>query len=274
MKAARPLAGLRVGISVSNSADLEDRGFTPAGMNRLTVSLAGALLDAGATLAFGHDWRREGIMEAVCHAALDSFGCPEGDAPPLILNLIPWPEKTVVPAGVLSRLPGLMAIEEAGLPPELREAGERVPTRDSEAWRDLRARGLTYLRQRLTEVCEARVCLGGKESGYEGRYPGILEEALFALEAGQPLYLVGLLGGAALHLGQTILDDAPPPAEFGAEVRDAWSRARGLGVERLAANGLSLEENRRLLETSVEGEVFHLILAGLLRQQREALPPV
>ena len=246
-------------------------------------------------------------MEAVCRAALDSFGCPAGEHGPLILNLIPWPETTEVPANVLSRLSGILAIEEAGLPPVLREPGERVPDRGSDDWRYLRARGLTHLRRRLAEECGARVCLGGKESGFEGRYPGILEEALFTLEAGQPLYLVGLLGGASLHLGEAILDRTPPPAEIGAEVYSgtgnggpplarlyedwaknrlpggpsagalddrtldlagAWKRVCDLGSERLARNGLSREENRRLLETRVEGEVFHLVLTGLVRLER------
>src|SRR4051812_3557179 len=36
----------------------------------------------------------------------------------------------------------------------------------------------------------------GRRRGYEGRMPGVWEEALMAIKAGMPLYLAGLLGGA------------------------------------------------------------------------------
>ena len=80
---AKPLAGLRVGISISESDDLEGRGFTQSAVNRLTVRLNDALLAAGVTVVFGHDWREDGIMDAVCRSALWSSGFPEPDAPPV-----------------------------------------------------------------------------------------------------------------------------------------------------------------------------------------------
>ena len=39
--------------------------------------------------------------------------------------------------------------------------------------------------------------MGGKLKGYQGLWPGVLEEGVIALRAGQPLYLLGLFGGAA-----------------------------------------------------------------------------
>ncbi|HKI04700.1 MAG TPA: hypothetical protein VKK31_22155 [Thermoanaerobaculia bacterium] len=303
---ARPLIGLRVGVSVGESDDLRQRGFTSAAMNRLTVRLTSALLARGAVLAFGHDWRQQGVMEAVCRAALDSFGYPGKDDPrPLIFNLIPWPDRTEVPEEILRRLPGVLAIEKAGLPSELRDRGAEPDRIDPEARRYLRARGLTCLRHGLTAVSGARICLGGRERSFQGRYPGILEEALFALEAGQPIYLVGLLGGAALTVGRTILDGEPWPEGFGEaafaqpengarpladlyeeerswqpfrgrpwpvsldacepDLQGIWRLARDLGADRLLQNGLSPEENHRLLETASEEEALHLVMTGLLR---------
>lgn len=221
MTALRPLTGLRAGISIAASNDLADRGFTEAGMNRLTVRFTRALLDQGATLAFGHDWRQMGIMDAVCRAALDSFGFPgDRDPNPRILNLVSWPDETTVGREVLDRLDGILEVREAGLPEEARR---RIPAHLTEAsdpdlWRYTRSRGLTYLRRRLTAVSQARICLGGKERNFSGRYPGILEEALFALNAGQPLYLVGLLGGAAASVGRAVLDGAEMPPGFGRDV--------------------------------------------------------
>lgn len=70
--AERSLGGLRVGLSVSGTGEqMARRGFTEDGLNRLTVRLARALLTEGAALAFGHDWREGGVMEAVANIALD-----------------------------------------------------------------------------------------------------------------------------------------------------------------------------------------------------------
>ncbi|MDP9119825.1 MAG: hypothetical protein M3O15_00380 [Acidobacteriota bacterium] len=317
MSSLRPLAGLRIGISVAAAEDLATRGFTEDGMNRLTIRLARRLLDEGATLCFGHDWRHQGIMDAICRAALDSFGFPgKEDAAPMILNLVPWPDKTEIPGEVLERLQGILQVEPAGLPDDLEQAASSLLASESAAdaslMRYLRARGLSYLRRRLTQESQARICLGGKERSFSGRYPGILEEAAFTLEGKQPLYLVGLLGGAALRVGAAILDGAEQPPGSGEDafrqpddgtppladlyerystgsglfsltpsrpsdllddrvldLAGAWDLVRRLGSTRLAGvNGLSREENQRLLHTGLEDEALYLIVTGLRRLQK------
>jgi len=222
MTPSRPLSGLRVGISISGGTDVAEYGFTDAGINRLTVRVTRALLEHGRALAFGHDWRDNGIMDAVCRSALDSFGFPGEQAPrPLILSLIPWPDETLLDRELRERLGRVLAVTEAGLPRELAAMLPvdlaRRPKTDPDL-RYARSRALTHLRRRLNRECRARICLGGKERQFSGRYPGIFEEALFALQAEQPLYLVGLLGGAAKQVGQAILDRAPLPPSFGQDV--------------------------------------------------------
>lgn len=299
-----PLTGLRVGISIAESDNLEARGFTPSGMNRLTVRFNDALLAEGATLAFGHDWREAGIMDALCRSALASFGAPEpGASEPLILNLIPWPDETRVEAEILSRLRGILKIEEAGLPEGLKELAARAED-DFELRLYLRSRGLTHLRRQLTLRSQARICIGGRERRFSGRYPGILEEALLALRKGDPVYLVGVLGGAAERIGQAILEGAERPLLFGEgpflatdghrplaqiyrdratrsvftdpledeslDLERSWRELRNLSPERFSkANGLDIHENRLLLNTPFEEEAISLVLRGL-RRLREA----
>lgn len=150
-------------------------------------------------------------------------------------------------------------------------------------------------------MCQARICLGGRETGYQGRYPGVLEEALLAFEARQPVYLVGLLGGVAEHLGRSILalpnprggqERVPPPAmgpgksledlyrdhrdgdrpsrdpldDTSFELERAWEAARNVGRERLGDNRLDYDEGRRLVESRSEEEVIILVLRGLRRE--------
>jgi len=285
---------------VSESDDLEQRGMTAAGLNRLTVRLSRTLLAEGAVLAFGHDWRSEGVMDAICGSAIDSFGTPGTEVEaPLILNLIPWPDSARTTEDVLLRLEGILAVEEAGLPEDVSELGAEVAL-NPDLHRYLRSRGLSHLRRQLTTRCRARICIGGREHGYSGRYPGVFEEALFAVQQDQPTFVVGLLGGITERLGRAMLRNAPMPPGFGAaafspaedgappladiydtwrrgtassehpedcriDPRTAWEFVRGVGAERLRHNGLTEAENVRLLETTLMEEAILLILRGLRR---------
>jgi SLOG cluster2 len=272
--------------------------MTVAGLHRLAIRLSRALLAEGAVLAFGHDWRDDGIMDAVCSSAIDSFGTPGIDVqPPLILNLIPWPDSPRTADDALLRLEGILAVEEAGLPQDVAELSARASL-EPDLRRYLRSRSLTHLRRQLTGLCSARISIGGREREYSGRYPGVFEEILFALEEDQPTYLAGLLGGITETLGQAIQRGGAMPSGFGgtafsasengaSPIADlyavwgqhtqgsdhpedrridplaAWETARRLGAERLDHNGLSEGENLRLLETTVEEEAILLILKGL-----------
>jgi hypothetical protein len=125
---------------------------------------------------------------------------------------------------------------------------------------------LTALRHYLVEHSDARVLIGGKERDFKGEMPGVLEEALLAIEAGQPLYLAGGFGGAAATIAAALagLEDRWPPATGGidptplseAVARSGWA---------LTANGLSAEENRQLAVTHRPGEVATLVATGLRR---------
>ena len=303
----RPLRGFRVGLSVSGSDDLAARGVSSAGMNRLTLRFAKALLDQGCTLAFGHDWRQQGVMEAVCAFATETIEPEAAEAvEPPILNLLPWPDRSLVPPEFLDRLPGILGIRGAGLPPDLApdEGADGTAGFEQETRRYCRSRGLTHLRRQLVRLTAARICLGGSASGYSGRYPGVVEEAFLALGAGQPVYCVGLLGGAALRLGRAILDGEEIPSGFGEtpllpseeggqalaalyrarsefaqgavhpedleiDLSNQWAWCVDLGPEGLSTlNRLTVAENRRLLETSSQEEAVVLVLRGLGRLKR------
>jgi hypothetical protein len=291
--------GLRAGISVSESDDLAQRGATGATVSRLTVSLSRRLLAEGGCLAFGHDWREEGIMNALCSFALEARGVLHDDPDePAILNLVPWPDESEVARDDLEALEGLLVIEQAGLPEELLpwvpKAGSQP---EGELWRYLRSRGLTHLRRELVRRTAARICVGGRATHFGGRFPGVLEEALLSLQAGQPTYFVGLLGGVAEKVGRAILDSLEQPPGLGMDpfkptkeggrplfdlyrelgsgsaeddaqidLAAVWEFLRTFGAENLARlNALTVEENRLLLDTRREQEAIHLVLRGLRR---------
>ncbi|ACK86187.1 hypothetical protein [Methylorubrum extorquens] len=288
---ARPLTSLNVGLSVSESDDSVSRGFPVWQVNHVTLQVAAALMGQGAGVVFGHDWREDGVMEAV-HAFALRMQAPDAAlagppaTAPLLQNLLPWPDEPRLPADERRRLASTLAIEAAGLPDDLAPRALGPLEEPERAY--FRARGLTYLRRRLTARTQARICLGGRTGGSQGRYPGLIEEAYLSVDARQPLFLAGLLGGATRQVIDA-LEGRPRPADFAgapgleglyaafaaghrleadAEIdpNKVWSRFGALGVRGLARqNKLTEEENRELFHTPAVERAIQLILLGLAR---------
>jgi hypothetical protein len=80
---------------------------------------------------------------------------------------------------------------------ELDAAANGFVSPDTPARRYAWTRSLTFMREAMQAGTSARIAMGGKLKGYQGLWPGVLEEGIIALRAGQPLYLLGLFGGAA-----------------------------------------------------------------------------
>lgn len=298
----RPLAGCIVNLAVSESDDSTQRGFPSAQVNRVTLQIVAALFGQGASLIFGHDWREDGVMEAVYGFARQvqspiplSPAQAEAENEPLLRNLVPWPDTPYLSGPELEQLSSTLRVEPAGLPRELQavEADARRADPDNPLYRYVRARGLTFLRRRLNSTSHARFCIGGRRSGYAGRYPGIIEEAFLAVTDNKPLYVAGFLGGAAEQVmlafeGNAMPDDfcrpspleslyaAPPTQERDLATRNdrvmdrtaVWNAFRETGRERLARNNaLTVDENNELFHTSVIERAIELVLIGLSRLQ-------
>ena len=61
----RPLANYSVNLSISESDDSVKRGFPEWQVNRVTLQVTTSLFGQGASLVFGHDWREDGVMQAI-----------------------------------------------------------------------------------------------------------------------------------------------------------------------------------------------------------------
>src|SRR5829696_7198932 len=153
----RALGGRFVGLSISESDDSLQRGFPSWQVNRATLQVVAALFGQGAGVVFGHDWREDGVMEAV-HGFARQMQPPDPPAPddtgagePLLRNLLPWPDTPRLSRDDLEQLATTLRVERAGLPGELRAYETDVIPRNSSAYAYLRARGLTHLRHRLGE---------------------------------------------------------------------------------------------------------------------------
>ncbi len=121
--------------------------------------------------------------------------------------------------------------------------------------------------------CHARICIGGHTEGENGCYPRVIDAALSTLEAEQPLYLSGVIGGAAAQV-IAALRQAAMPADFGqprghgklASPKAVWKRFMSIGVAGLAQyNGLSVEENEALFKATNMAQISEAVVLGLSR---------
>lgn len=168
-----------------------------------------------------------------------------------------------------------------------------VPGLGTSRWRDQPDRGMAELfrlRWIMNSRCVARVLVQGKEDLSPGRRTqGILEEAMLALATGQPIYVLGAFGGAARYLGGLLgLATGPVPDSLpqgNSELPEHAARLGGaidlpsrgeqipdfltsfaLGGSRWPDNGLSVDENRALFESSSAEDIARMVRTGLLRR--------
>lgn len=254
------LEGRRIGVSVSPSADLGRIGLADGAVEAVLGPLAEGLLGAGATLGYGGRIGPGAFGEVLVGAARR-----RGGAEPVLRVYLAWSEHRGLERGALADL------LDAGPEVEVRclDADGRTvsdPLADGgpfEGDEGLVRRGLTAMRRAMAEDIDARLLLGGRRSGAAGVLPGLVEEALLALETGGPLYLAAGFGGVTADIAWALGVDPgawlPVSADTDALVRLAEVRAAGL------RNGLSEEENRQLAAARDADAIAGLVARGLGR---------
>jgi hypothetical protein len=281
------MAGLRVGISISDSPDLRHLGFSIAHQRDAMIEFARFLLANGASLAYGGDLRQGGYTHLFFDLARH-YGSDDNQQA-RIHNYESWPiylKLTVEDRASLKRLvkfhpvtppPGLVTDESVFLPPSSMQG------------RCVWARCLTKMRHEMNNATDARIMLGGPLRNYKGAIPGLLEEGALAILTGKPTYLIGAFGGATQALitavsepDSTQIQDLPASydkeeqtfivsynALYPEEPIDFLALQQQLGafgLEQLAKNnGLTVDENRRLFVTPHVMEMVYLVLTGLAR---------
>ena len=149
------------------------------------------------------------------------------------------------------------------------------PLTESASINEVRRTDFSKDRQRLPNYCTARVAISGKirpasdfhPDGYRGTMPGVIEEALYSLRAGQPLYIAGGFGGASALLSDVVNGTSI----FSRDLylfRKTYDSHRDTFKEiaelyRPESTGLTPDEVRRLAVTQRPYEVAHLVVKGL-----------
>ena len=197
-----------VNISASPGGDSASWGYDAHFFNRAIISLSEFFLFNNARVLFGHDWREDGVMRAVANAAEKAatsrvFNSRE-EASARMVNIVPEKKEKIstLAKDAEDASDGILKVNSLD---------DYIDEKSDALFKSTPLK-LIYLRKILTEALNPgiRVCLGGKTEGYTGFLPGIVEEALFALKYGKPLYIIGGFGGAAHLVAQFLLSETPP----------------------------------------------------------------
>lgn len=294
----RPLSGLMLGISMARNEDLEALGLHPGHLQLAVAEVAQMVLLAGGGITYAGapgthapdlatpvlDTVRRYIetakLERHRHNGT-SIENVESLHPGRMFELT-VPCTSVLTADVLKRLADAAdTFASTGRIQVLDERGIAQDVTESSAWENRTAEetsmALTQIRKRLPEHCNARLVIGGKTTprsslnpkGYSGRLPGIVEEALYAVRAGQPLFIAGGFGGAAAVLASLLSPEAKLPiARESIAAIEANSQYKSaideiLGSYDVSLTGLEETDRVRMMTTQRASDLAGLIVKGL-----------
>lgn len=268
----RPLDGVSIAVSISDSPDLAYLGLDPRHLRDAMAEIARQLLSAGAQLVYGGDLRVHGFSEVLFEIA-ETYRSP-GDPERMVANLLPWPVHMAWSADELREMEErtgpaarLVYLDRKGraIKPDKRMDAGAMGTPDAEDW----AQGLTMMRRMVTDRCDARLVLGGATSGYRGVAPGIAEEAYLSIQAQKPVYIAGGFGGCAREIA-TQMGLAPPLPEP-LRSREMPLDFSGFGASDLST-GLDEKDVRQLATTPHADEIATLMLRGMFRRLGVSAP--
>ena len=124
----------------------------------------------------------------------------------------------------------------------------------------------------MSAETDARVLIGGRRQGFQGDWPGLVQETVFAIEAGKPVYLAGGFGGVTadmtMSLGLAAADWFPRTDRADDDPRIAkglQALTEAVALHGLPNNGLTAEESAILATTYRPSEVASLVALGLGR---------
>lgn len=291
----RPLTGKTLGISMALADNLASIGLSPthlesavAEVSQMMLIGGGSLLYAGAPGTHVPDLTTA-VMDTVSSytTSVEAYARLGGDheqhnihpgdmfslaVPCIVLGTPASIKRLSRAANHFARDASIVVLDKNGL--KIEDFDDLPPWQGDS---NETAHALHQIRQALPQYCDARLLIGGKTrrqstdnpDGYIGNLPGIVEEALYTLRKGQPLFIAGGFGGAAALLAHELElePDLPVPAEALEEIgqcddyRKAIDEIKGLfNSER---TGLNPNDLRRLATTQRASELGALAAKGL-----------
>lgn len=272
------LKGLRIGISVGASADLDRLGLEETRFRTLLGELARLVVSAGGGLAYGGNLGQGGYTRFLVEQLREH--APSSRP---LLNTLAWTEHRKLSLSELAdqrerfgRYAEIVCLSIDGDPVDPAEGRGEDPVPDSDP--ETARRALTGMRRHLMRQVDAHLILGGRRGGFLGTLPGLVEEALLALKADLPVYPAAGYGGVtadiAAALGVDGAPDIPGPSDAAPpdpRLLDGLGRLRQFTASpdwTGLRNGLTADENERLAGSRSPGEIAELASLGLGRLRR------
>jgi hypothetical protein len=292
--------GITLGISASYAEDLHSFGLRPLHVGSAINTITKSLLLAGGRITYAG--QPEACSPNIALSLLDAADrtltltrlkrqtsrLPNSAAPyspTVVVNLTPpnlaTPTRESLNrdtqhSGSIASYGEVTAFNEFARKHEASSTDVLNSTSDEDA-----AHHLTELRRYLPNLCDARLVISGKilaisetnPDGYRGAMPGIIEEALYTLRAGKPLYIAGGFGGAGALLAD-IINGTSTHADSSLLVRRAYEEFKNVLNEirdlyNTKLTGLSEHDIHRLAITQRPYEITELLLRGLSSLNKE-----
>jgi len=259
--------GVTVGISISESEDLQRFGVTETHVRMALAEVARAVLVAEGRLVYGGHLEEDGYT-AFLTKEIERFerrNRPFTGYVPFAVHRQMTIEEIRARVADLSLLGRYAFLGPDGetIDPTDGRSGDPEPVDE-----DTEKRSLTAARQVIASNVDGQAVLGGKRANFRGRMPGVVEETILTVRARKPVFIAGGFGGAAGDMAVALgldpenwlhLDEPSNPhlAELQATVEETGWVA--------STNGLTDDENHRLAITYRASEVADLIVTGLSR---------
>ena len=278
-KAIDNLKDKKIAFSVSESDDLLQCGCAKAMLKDIVLELSRYILKAGGYLIYGGDLRKEGFTES-----FENFSYQYGEKEKAdrqekyFTNYFPWPIHLNISESNKAEFYHCRVEPKFVNAPDGVNSSIFIPPVSNEnlnVW----ARSLTKMREEMENDVDARIILGGRLTGFKGKYAGIIEEFLIASQKNHPIYLIGGFGGAAkaivdIREGKdvdllTLAEETPSYTGFLTYYNDNnsdkidYSSIKKQIINYTFNNGLTPEENDTLFRTTNILEIVSLILKGL-----------
>lgn len=264
-------AGFVLAVSVSESPDLPRLGLTETHLRMALGEVARAVLVANGQIAYAGHLDPAGYT-AFLVREVERYR--SRDQP--FTGYVPWPVHrplTLTEITEHQQRLGLLGqyvlLNVDGAP--IDDPGS-VRSEDGEPVDDSAAeRALTAARAYTVTVTDGRLVVGGRRGKGMGRIPGVVEEVIESIRAGQPIFLAGGFGGAAGDMVKALgldpddwlglLDRRADDdiAELLQVVADAnW---------RPDSNGLTVDQNRQLAVSYRASEIASFAINGFNNMQ-------
>lgn len=272
----------RIGISISESKDISQYGLSDIHLQDFMSEIARYLLAMGCNLGYGGDIQQENynFVETLFNLAA-SHNKDNKNIPQKITNFILDSNYKKIDASVKAKLKAVAYFHEV----KSDKRSEDFLVIDNNI---AKAINLSMLRTEMDQLIDGRIILGGKASGFSGKIAGILEEAYITLTSGKPLFVLGACGGVSKLVGKCLLKEISiekfidhfnlqkeekafiskynnhyliKPEER-IDYEKIYNFILDKGITALN-NGLSEEENKKLINTTNTHESIALVVKGL-----------